>query len=158
MKTFKPPIYPKISKLSDTRIFLAGSIEMGKAVDWQKELTTFLKDEDVIIFNPRRDDWDSSWEQSIENKEFKEQVIWEMDHLLKSDIVVFYIQADTKSPITLYELGLLSLPAKAGKIKVIVCCEDGFWRGGNVEVVCYKFGIPLVETLNELKAELKKIL
>lgn len=49
-------------------VFLAGSIEMGKAIDWQKEIgDEFENSDDVCILNPRRDDWDSSWEQSIDN-------------------------------------------------------------------------------------------
>jgi len=39
-------------------IFLAGSIEMGKAEDWQKKVESLLKNENIVIFNPRRDDWD----------------------------------------------------------------------------------------------------
>jgi hypothetical protein len=25
--------------------------------------------------------------------------------------------------------------------EIIVCCPDGYWRKGNVEVVCRRFGI-----------------
>ena len=57
-------------------IFLAGSIEMGKAIDWQTKIQDIMKDENVTIFNPRRDDWDSSWEQKMENEKFREQVEW----------------------------------------------------------------------------------
>ena len=35
-------------------IFLAGSIEMDKAVNWQKQCEELLKDH-YIIYNPRRD-------------------------------------------------------------------------------------------------------
>lgn len=46
-------------------LFLAGSIEMGVAVDWQTSLTKFLERPENrmgcdFVFNPRRDDWDSS--------------------------------------------------------------------------------------------------
>lgn len=59
MKEIKAP--NKISDAGHT-IFLAGSIEMGKAENWQDKVVRLLKDKEVIIFNPRRDDWDSSWE------------------------------------------------------------------------------------------------
>ena len=36
----------------------------------RKSIPIPLKDEEGIILNPRRDDWDSSWTQSINNKEF----------------------------------------------------------------------------------------
>ncbi len=42
-------------------IFLAGSIEMGKAENWQQRIERELTKCDGVIFNPRRDDWDSSW-------------------------------------------------------------------------------------------------
>lgn len=38
-------------------VFLAGSIEMGKAEMWQDRLATTVADmEDIVLFNPRRDD------------------------------------------------------------------------------------------------------
>ncbi len=57
MEVFKSPA-KYIAYADYTKIFLAGSIEMGKAVDWQTELTNKLADLDkVTILNPRRDDW-----------------------------------------------------------------------------------------------------
>jgi hypothetical protein len=43
------------------------------------------------------------------------------------------------------ELGLF---ARSGKR--VVGCPDGFWRKGNVEVVCDHYGIPMVEGLADL--------
>jgi hypothetical protein len=59
-------------------------------------------------------------------------------------MIVMYFSPETKSPISLLELGLY---ASSGKIHVI--CPDGFWRRGNVEIVCNKYNIPLYETLND---------
>jgi len=126
-------------------VFLAGSIEMGKAVDWQKEIIEKLKGVDITIFNPRRDDWDSSWEQTIDNPDFRELVEWEMDSMIKAKKIVFYMDEKTKSPITLLELGL---HAKDGKC--CVYCPDGFWRKGNVEIVCNKYGVPMVDSIDDL--------
>ena len=126
-------------------VFLAGSIEMGKAVDWQQEIEDKLKDFDVTLFNPRRDDWDSSWEQTIDNPDFKEQVEWEMNSMDKAKKIVFYMDEKTKSPITLLELGL-----HASSGKCCVYCPDGFWRKGNVEVVCDRFNIPMVDDIDGL--------
>src|SRR3546814_20234210 len=39
------------------RIFLSGSIDMGRAADWQADLIRTLGDPDVVILNPRRPDW-----------------------------------------------------------------------------------------------------
>ena len=126
-------------------VFLAGSIEMGKAIDWQAEIADKLKDFEVTLFNPRRDDWDSSWEQTIDNADFNEQVTWELDSLDASDKIVFYFDKDTQSPITLLELGLY---ASSGKC--CVYCPDGFWRKGNVDIVCKRFKIPMVDNIGGL--------
>lgn len=141
----KPPKYLKNTK--GKTIFLAGSIEMGKAIDWQSKIEKSLKDYDVTIFNPRRDDWDSSWEQSIENKEFNTQVTWELDHIDKADIVIVYFDKDTQSPITLLELGL---GAAKYPEKFIVFCPDGFWRKGNVDIVCERYSVRQVDSIEEL--------
>lgn len=124
-------------------IFLAGSIEMGIAEDWQTEVAKRLEDHKVTIFNPRRASWDSSWVQSIDNQQFRNQVEWELDHLHKADIVLLYLAPNTLSPISLMELGL-----HINSGKVIVCCPPGFWRKGNIEVVCNYYDCPLYEDLD----------
>lgn len=131
-------------------IFLAGSIEMGKAVDWQTQLTQAIEGRDFTILNPRRESWDSSWEQRITNPQFKEQVVWELDALDFADVIIMYFDKDTMSPISLLELGLY-----AESRRMIICCPDGYWRKGNVEVVCERFDIPLVNTLEELIESVK---
>ena len=47
---------------------------MGIAEDWQTTLCHALDDLDVTILNPRRDEWDASWRQSITEERFREQV------------------------------------------------------------------------------------
>lgn len=143
-KILKPP--HRLQEEDDNlfRVFLAGSIEMGKAEDWQAVITGVLADENTTVYNPRRDDWDSSWEQRMRNPEFCGQVDWELDHLDEADIILMYFDPNTISPITLMELGLY---APTGK--VIVCCPDGYFRKGNVEVVCSRYDIPLLHTFDE---------
>ncbi|MBA3501800.1 MAG: nucleoside 2-deoxyribosyltransferase domain-containing protein [Deltaproteobacteria bacterium] len=119
-------------------VFLAGSIEMGVATDWQTQITNELG-EDVAILNPRRDEWDASWRQSIDEPRFREQVEWELDNLDRADVIAMWFVPETKSPITLLELGL---HARGGRL--IVGCPDGYWRKGNIEVVCARHAIPLV--------------
>jgi hypothetical protein len=119
-------------------LFLAGSIEMGAATDWQAALIAALGSRDLAILNPRRDAWDAGWRQSIEEPRFREQVEWELDGLDRADVIAMWFAPETRAPITLLELGL---HARGGKL--VVGCPDGFWRKGNVEVVCARFGIPL---------------
>lgn len=126
-----------------TAVFLAGSIEMGKAEDWQKRIENAFRKSDVTFFNPRRDDWDSSWTQDQSNPEFNYQVNWEMNKLEQADVIFMYFSPETKSPISLLELGLHASD------NIIVCCPKGFWRKGNVDIVCTRYKIPLFETLED---------
>jgi len=125
-------------------VFLAGSIEMGTAENWQEKVEKILADKNVVIFNPRRDDWDSSWVQKQTNPQFNHQVNWELNMLDKSDIIFMYFSPETKSPISLLELGLY-----AHNGKMIVCCPDEFWRKGNVDIVCTRYNIPLFNNFDE---------
>ena len=143
---YKAPQYTFLTVCSKTRIFLAGSIDMGNAENWQERLERELKDYDVVICNPRRDDWDSTWVQSINNPKFNEQVTWELDNIESADLVIFYFDPNGQAPITLMELGLC-----AGREQhAIVCCPDGYWRKGNVEMICDRYGIPLYNTIDDL--------
>jgi hypothetical protein len=132
-------------------VFLAGSIEMGRAEDWQSALTQSLADLPIAILNPRRDAWDASWEQSFANPMFREQVEWELAGLEQASVVAMYFAPSTQAPITLLELGLV---ARSGK--VIVCCPPGYWRRGNIEVVCHRYGAPMVADLAELATALRE--
>lgn len=130
---------------TNTKIFLGGSIEMGKAIDWQRDLIERLKDEMITFLNPRRNDWDSSWTQEITNPQFKEQVDWELNGLENADIIVMVFDPNTMSPISLLELGL-----HASSEKMVVICPEGFWRKGNVDIVCEKYNIKQVKNIDEL--------
>lgn len=133
-------------------VFLAGSIEMGTASDWRGELKEMLLDTDVLLLNPWRDDWDDSWEQSIKDQNFREQVEWELDGIDKADLVAIHFDSDTSAPITLLELGICT----SLLIKCVVHCPDGFWRKGNVDIVCERFKIDQVGSLRELADYIRK--
>jgi hypothetical protein len=149
-RVIKPPA-PLEYDLRSPSVFLAGSIEMGQAEDWQSAVEKALHDLDVVIFNPRRDEWDSSWVQSITNPQFRGQVEWELAAQAMAALVVFYFAPTTKAPVTLLELGLA-----LRRTEVVVCCPDGFWRKGNVEVTCNFYGAPVVGTLDELIAKVRR--
>jgi hypothetical protein len=125
-------------------IFLAGSIDMDKAVDWQTEVTNWLSPYNCTILNPRRKKFDVDYVQSITNPVFKEQVTWELRGLSDADIIAMYLAPNTKSPISLLELGL-----NAKSDKLIICCPEGFWRKGNVEIIAEKYRIPLYDDYNK---------
>lgn len=128
-------------------VFLAGSIEMGVAERWQEKIAQAFQGRDILILNPRREEWNSAWRQSIDHPQFREQVEWELNGIDNAKLVIFYFAPDTKSPITLLELGMQST---AHPEKMIVCCPEGFWRKGNVDIVCKRFQIHQVDTLEDL--------
>ncbi|MCL2584484.1 MAG: nucleoside 2-deoxyribosyltransferase domain-containing protein [Streptosporangiales bacterium] len=68
--------------LAGTRVFLAGSIEMGTAEDWQTRVVAELSGaEGVVILNPRREKRQESVEPRAAEPRFAEQVNWELDML-----------------------------------------------------------------------------
>lgn len=145
LRVIKPPLSLP-DRFNLPTIFLAGSIEQGKAVDWQNDIIESFADSPAIFLNPRRDNWDPSWKQDAAEENFFNQVEWELDALERASAVAFYFQPGTLSPITLLELGLF---AKSGKLAV--CCPEGFWRKGNVDIVCQRYGVLQVETVDQLK-------
>lgn len=143
MQVIKPDSSNQLIE-SDTTVFLAGSIEMGKATDWQNQIERALIDFDVTLFNPRRNNWNSKWEQTEKNDDFNYQVNWELNRLDSADIVFMNFLPDTKSPISLLELGVY-----AKTKKMIVCCPPGFWRKGNVDIFCNRNGIAVYSEFDD---------
>lgn len=141
-------LYPNNGPSKIERIFLAGTIDNGNSIDWQSKVSEELKDYDITIYNPRRLDWDSSWKQDISNDPFNQQVNWELDHLERSDLIIMYFLPGSQSPISLLELGIFYK-------KMVVCCPDGFWRKGNVDIVCKRYNIPQFNSIEDLLVWLK---
>jgi hypothetical protein len=135
----KDPTYRKLS------VFTAGSIEMGAAVQWQQLMADSLCDLPITVLNPRRGNWDPSDVPKADNAGFKGQVDWELEALGKASVICFFFDVRTPSPVSMLELGLW-----AASRKIVVCCDPRFWRSGNVELVCRRYGIPFVKTFGEL--------
>lgn len=79
-------------------LFLAGGIT--GASDWQSEMVALLNATNLLLLNPRRDDYPEN-DPDAE----RVQVRWEHDHLQIADAVLFWFVAETLCPITLFELG-----------------------------------------------------
>lgn len=129
------------------RIFLAGTIDMGGSEDWQAEAIKMINKRSnykAAIYNPRRKNWDSTWNQEIDNIHFNQQVNWELTNLEKATHIIMYFAGKSKSPISLLELGLF---AKSYKLHVI--CQPEFYRRGNVEIICDNYKIPMYDSLAE---------
>lgn len=140
-------VAPQVDDTEDNigrRIFLAGTIDMGNSSDWQNTLISRLSDDryqnlNITIYNPRRDK-----EFNVDDQE--EQIRWELSHLDKADVILVNILPDSKSPITLMEIGLY---ANSGKL--VVVCPKEFYRYDNVRIVCEKYNIPLYNSPGQVK-------
>jgi hypothetical protein len=150
MSIYKPPKNIARRNFDRQSVFLAGTIDMGYSKDWQKDLEIQFNNAGYDVFNPRREEWDSSWKQDFESPQFFQQVTWELNALEHADLIIIYFEPNSKSPISLLELGIY---AKSGKIRVI--CPDGFWRKGNVDIVCQFYKIPLYVNFETLLLDLK---
>ncbi|SPO01976.1 uncharacterized protein DNG_04649 [Cephalotrichum gorgonifer] len=128
-------------------LFLSGGICKTDAADWRETLAASLSDLPVTIYNPDRPDWDSTWREDVDFAPYREQVLWELDKLDRADLVAVYFHPATQAPISLLEFGLFArVPGK-----VVVVCPVGYWKRGNVQIVCQKFGIEMLESIEELR-------
>ena len=93
-----PNQYIKKDK-SELSLFVAGGIT--GCSNWQKEYVGLLRDENVVLLNPRREKFPSKPTEAVNS----EQITWEFDYLKNSDAVSFWFTQETVCPITLYELG-----------------------------------------------------
>ncbi len=67
----RPPA-PLVFDRALPSVFLAGSIDMGAADDWQRRFEEALADVPGVVLNPRRDAWEPTWRQSIEDANLRE--------------------------------------------------------------------------------------
>lgn len=136
---------------SKTKIFLAGSIDNGKAEKWQSDVILLMntmvpldEHDNLIILNPRRDDWDPSWKNDKNNDEFADQVMWELDNLERADCILMYFSPGTTSPISLLELGKYGVDER-----MVVVCPEGYSYKGNVDIFCEENDIVQKDSLKE---------
>jgi hypothetical protein len=144
---------PKELAVKQPRLFLAGTIDMGISIDWQKKAAKALEDLPVTLFNPRRTHWNRNWIQSARSvhSKLKEQILWELKHMEKADIVAVWLAPKSQSPITLLEIGL---HARSGKM--IIGCPYTFWRAANIYVTAARYRVPVVCNWREFIDTLRK--
>lgn len=130
-------IYPHDKDDERTTIFLAGTIDNGDSENWQEEvIKKFEFNPNIKFYNPRRKEWLSN----ASEEELIYQIQWEQEYLDKADLIIMAIADNSKSPISLLELGLY-----AKEQKMIVFCNPEFYRYMNVKLTCEKYNIPLEE-------------
>lgn len=135
-------IYPNTKS-----VFLAGTIDNGNSFNWQESIVNRCQDLDITFYNPRRKQWtDSPLPSQLEY-----QIKWEQEHLDNADIIIMCLLDDSKSPVSLLELGLY---AQSGRL--IVFCNPEFYRYTNVKLTCQKYNIPLYKVnLDNMKSILE---
>lgn len=146
------------------KIFLAGTIDNGDSDDWQYDVflhlamyTELISDDSkyydipkFTVFSPRR----KNWKEDATQEDIEEQIKWEQEKLDEADLIVMVLQDNSKSPISLLELGLYGPTGK-----LICFCTPNFYRYTNVKLTCEKWGIPLIEQLSaaDIAAEVNRI-
>ena len=132
------------NKPNSKSVFLAGTIDNGNSLNWQDKTIIELMNlgiNDIEIYNPRREHWNPN----PSKEEMECQIKWEQEYLDKADFIAMVLLDDSKSPISLLELGLY-----AKSHKLIVFCTPDFYRWDNVRLTCEKYNIQLVESTHPL--------
>ena len=140
------------SPLCAKSIFLAGTTSKVDATDWRKTLTSSLSEYSITIYNPYRADWDSTWREDANFPPYRKQVLWELDKQARADLVVVYFHRATQAPVSLLEFGLCAQVPD----KVIAVCPEGYWKRGNVQIVCQKYGVEMLDDIGELRGAVVK--
>src|SRR5262245_48830305 len=104
-------------------LFLAGGIT--GCPGWQETVVRQLKEEAVVILNPRRANFPIDDPTAAQT-----QIKWEHRHLRKADAVLFWFPSETLCPITLYELGSWSMTTKP----LFVGVHPDYQRRQDVEI------------------------
>lgn len=150
MRVIRSPEKLMLGK-DECAVFLAGSIDMGASLDWQQQLVRSLVSGPGTLLNPRRDHWEAGCTSDADNPVFREQVEWELTGMEAAGLIAFYFAPGSQAPVTLMELGVAARGGKA-----VVCCPQGFWRRGNVVVMCERYGVPMVESLEALAHAIRR--
>ena len=147
-------IYPHSNEeLEGKSIFLAGTIDNGNSENWQEQVIDLYKNDEVTFYNPRHINWQPMTSKEMQ-AELDYQILWEQEHLDKADLIVMCLLDDSKSPISLLELGLYSQSKK-----LIVFCNESFYRYRNIYLTCQKYNIHLIRyNIKRIKFELDKFL
>ena len=76
----------------------------------------------------------------------------------EADLVVAYFAANGLSAVSMLEFGLCVAKVQQGTGTMLVCCEPGYMRRGNVQIVCARYGVKLLDSLDNAAEEIKSIL
>lgn len=112
-----------VARPGERSVFLAGGI-VGTPL-WQKEMVSLLAHTDLVLLNPRRENFPIHDPGAAE-----EQITWEFEHLRKASAILFYFPSETLCPIVLFELGAHSMTSKP----IFVGVHPDYQRRQDVEI------------------------
>lgn len=163
MKEFTPQNHREIKFLDNNKtIFLGGTIDNGISANWQSHIVSALSDCDVDIYNPRNKKWDITHNPSdLRNSVLISQIEWELFYLQEVKINLFWFEPNSKSPITLMELGLILGLSRAERPNkhIVIYCPPEFYRFVNVVITAKKIaGITVITDKTKVVDKLKEIL
>ncbi|MBQ2856480.1 MAG: nucleoside 2-deoxyribosyltransferase domain-containing protein [Bacteroidaceae bacterium] len=130
-------------KDTDILVFLAGGIT--GCPDWQQEVIKYLQEfdaspeecslDDLVIFNPRREDFPINDPSAAST-----QISWEFQWLERADIFSMYFANSTSDqPICMYELGRniarmqMRFPTEWSH-RIVISLEKGYKRENDVMI------------------------
>ncbi|MBD3408416.1 MAG: hypothetical protein GF411_19995 [Candidatus Lokiarchaeota archaeon] len=142
MRYVEAPQWGSNCGVSETSVFLAGGI--SGCPDWQSELVKMLDIDGLVVYNPRRSDFDMSKPNGAH-----EQIKWEYQHLQRADAISFWFPKESICPIVLYELGFHLNSNKC----IFIGIEPGYCRTIDVIVqssLARENGVSIVHSLQHL--------
>ncbi len=120
------------------KVFLAGAIDMGNAVDWQSKVIDILSPHDeMVLINPRRPNFTADT--------LDEQIHWELHALEIADAILMWFPREAKAPISFFETGLY---LQSGKL--VLGAEIGFYRRRNLEITAERYSVEIAPTIQFL--------
>jgi len=134
--------------VDERSIFLAGGISACE--NWQANIRELLKTSvpELSLINPRRKHFDVA-DKSVAEK----QIVWEHNHLRKASAVLFWFCKETLCPITLYELGAMSML----KNVIFIGCHPEYQRKEDViiQTKLVKPDVKVVFSVEELAKQVE---
>ncbi|TYA78616.1 nucleoside 2-deoxyribosyltransferase domain-containing protein [Seonamhaeicola marinus] len=118
-------------------VFLAGSIDLNLDGNWREQVINLIGDK-VHFIDPT-----ISGHDAMNDLQMESHINWELDMLDLADKVFLNFLEESKSPISLVELGMYTRTSK-----LIVVCPNAFYKSRYIKTLCKKYKIPLFTTLD----------
>lgn len=124
---FKLPIKEQSKQV----IFLAGSIDLNLKNNWRRKVVETIGNK-FDFFDPTITNHDQ-----LNDVQMKTHIEWELNALELSDIILLNFLPESKSPISLVELGMY-----VKTTKLIVVCPDNFYQSRYIKTLCVSYNTP----------------